>query len=92
MYYTIFLQDGQNVLHIVAATHRDLVVSVAEELVKTDCPLDAVDEDVRYSYYVGQYYTCTRVHGSCIMHDDFNVVYPCQLCLNLCCCSGWLIH
>ena len=44
----LFMQDGQNVCHIVAATHSADAVGVAELLTKTSCPLDAVDVDVRF--------------------------------------------
>ena len=45
----LFMQDGQNVCHIVAATHSADAVGVAELLTKTNCPLDAVDVNVRFS-------------------------------------------
>ena len=46
----LFMQDGQNVCHIVAATHSADAVGVAELLTKTNCPLDAVDVNVRFSF------------------------------------------
>ena len=42
----LFMQDGQNVCHIVAAIHDTDAVGVAELLIKTTCPLDAVDAEV----------------------------------------------
>ena len=47
--FFLFMQDGQNVCHIVAATHNSDAVGVAELLTKTNCPLDAVDVNVRCS-------------------------------------------
>ena len=44
------MQDGQNVCHIVAATHSADAMGVAELLTKTNCPLDAMDVDVRFSF------------------------------------------
>ena len=41
-------QDGQNVFHIVAASHSAGAVGVAELLTKTNCPLDAVDVEVSF--------------------------------------------
>ena len=49
MYSDCFIsQDGQNVCHIVAASHSEDAVDVAELLTKTNCPLDAVDVEVSY--------------------------------------------
>ena len=44
--YAFFMQNGQNVCHIVAGIHSADAVGVAELLTKTTCPLDAVDAEV----------------------------------------------